>query len=162
MVGQLHVEVLLVDLIDESTGQGVHGLPPAKTDVCKGEIGLYLCAGQRHIKKSALFFKFIPRVHGHHARKERFFEPDNEDKWKFQSLGQVNGHQGYLFRIVFRTLILIGDQRHILEEGTEASVSSFFFLAFGEFMDRIEQFLHVLQPRFAFRAFVLLQLFEQA
>ena len=30
VVGQLQVEVLVIDLIDESTGQGVYGLPPSE------------------------------------------------------------------------------------------------------------------------------------
>src|SRR5699024_1906839 len=78
-------------------------------------------SGDSHIKQAPLFFNIDFLIIAAADRKELFFQADDKNGRKLESLGSVNCHHGYR-RFVLIVFIGIGDQADLLQEGAEGGI----------------------------------------
>jgi hypothetical protein len=111
------LEVLGVDIKEEPTGGtglfAADGI--AETGGGVGEETLLPGTGDGHVEESALLFEVTYRFGSKGVGEEAFFKSGDEDVFKLQSFGGVDGHEGDMGGGVVRIGVLIGEEGYVGE-----------------------------------------------
>jgi hypothetical protein len=91
----------------EATAEGTHQIDP------------FLGPCDPHIAQSALLLHLIRVIEGPSVREEPLLHAHDEDDWKLQPLGGMEGDQGHRIDLLIVT-IHIGNESHPLKKGGKA------------------------------------------
>ena len=118
MLGGRHDEAIAVDLFDETAGLRLDELSPFVAGQgiaeCAGAFG----PGEGYVEQAAFLLEVRPGLQGHGRREQFFFQAHDEDVFKLQALGGVDGHHADLV-LVAVVLIGIGQQGNVQQEVTQ-------------------------------------------